>query len=177
MFFHLKRDLPLHHCFYYCSCICMNSEQNRNLLFFYAILLTFLYLFKNIFCLFHRIFHFLNMKAGTAFTVCFQFFTISLHIIFNEFQRILYDICCRTVIHSKQNLFCIREILSKSKHQFRISSTKSVDCLVIIPHYEQIILRLGQHTDHIILNSINILKFINQNVSEFLLPLCKYIWS
>ena len=49
----------------------------------------------------------------------------------------------------------------KPQHDLRLGTSEPVDGLVIIPHYEQVILRLSQHSHDLILDPVNILKLIN----------------
>ena len=45
-----------------------------------------------------------------------------------------------------------------------------INGLVVVPHDKKIVLRLCQQTDDIILKLIDVLKFIHQDIAEFLLP-------
>ena len=71
------------------------------------------------------------------------------------------------VIDIQRNSFCVWVIIWKMEHDLRTCSSKTVDGLVVISYYEQIVLRLCQHPDNVVLNRIDILKFINQNVLKF----------
>ena len=44
-----------------------------------------------------------------------------------------------------------------------------IDRLIVIPNNKEVIFRLGKEPDHIILQRIDILKFIHQNIPEFFL--------
>ena len=76
----------------------------------------------------------------------------------------------RTIIHRQRNGPKRRKFLLHIKHQLRLCSTESVNGLIIIPNYKQIVSRCCKHPDHFILHTVDILEFIDQDILETLLP-------
>ena len=74
------------------------------------------------------------------------------------------------VIHIQKHLLCLGILLGKVQHNLRLRAAKTINRLVIIAHNKEIILRLGKHSYHLILQRANILKFIDENILKTLLP-------
>ena len=79
------------------------------------------------------------------------------------------------VIYFKIHNLCLRVYLLKSQHNFRLRTAEPIDGLVIISHYKEIIFRCGKHTHDLPLDQIDILKFVDQNITVLFLPCRKNI--
>ena len=177
MFFHRKRNLILHHLFRQSSRIQICPVQNSHLLIRNIFSFKFLNLSQNIFCFFRWIRYFLYMNSLIWFLKCLDLFFKTHSIICDYPRSSLYNITGRSVIYIQKNLFCIRIVLHKFHHDSWFCTSESIYRLIIIPYYKQIILGSCQHAHYIILCLIYILKFINQDVFELLLPFFQYIRS
>ena len=80
------------------------------------------------------------------------------------------DALRRTVILCKLDHHSFRKIFLKIQHDLRLCAAKTIDGLVIITDDKQIVSRLCQKFDRLILDRIDILKFIDQNIAKLLLP-------
>ena len=65
------------------------------------------------------------------------------------------------VILIQKNLLGSRVILLKSQHDLRPGSPEPVYGLVVVAHDKQVVLRQGHHADHLILDAVDILEFID----------------
>lgn len=80
------------------------------------------------------------------------------------------DALRRTVILCKLDHHSFRKIFLKIQHDLRLCTAKTIDGLVIIADDKQIVSRPCQKFDRLILDRIDILKFIDQNIAETFLP-------
>ena len=101
---------------------------------------------------------------------CLNGFRESLFIVGDQLSGLTHDGSAAPVINVQRNGFCIWIIFWKMEHDLRTCSSKTVDRLIVVSYYEQIVLRLRQHPDNVVLNRIDILKFVNENILKFFLP-------
>ena len=74
------------------------------------------------------------------------------------------------VIGIKKDAFCLGVVIFKAQHKLRPGTSKTVDRLVIVPHNKKIVLRKGQHFHNLILDPVDILKFVDQDILILALP-------
>ena len=74
------------------------------------------------------------------------------------------------VVRIQKHLFRRRIILFEVQHNLRLRAAETVDGLVVVAYDEQVILRRRQHPHNVVLQLIDILKFIHQDIPEFPLP-------
>ena len=80
-----------------------------------------------------------------------------------DVSRRLHNLRCGAVVHIKHDL-------SEVEHDIRLRASEAIDALVIIPDNEQIILRLCKKPYRVMLNLIDILKFIDKDILKLALP-------
>ena len=89
---------------------------------------------------------------------------------FNHSHRTVQNFFRTPIIHIEQHLLSSRIILLKVQHNLRTRTPKMVDGLVIVSHDEQVFSGFRQKSYHIVLNWIDILKFVYQYIGKPLLP-------
>ena len=99
----------------------------------------------------------------------------TIFIVFDNVISSLEDGLGRTVIFLQQNNFCFRIILLKIQDILHISTTPTVDRLVSIPYYADILETRSQEFNELILSMVGILILINMNVLELLLVISQNI--
>ena len=95
----------------------------------------------------------------------------------DQIARRRNDCRCAPVILFEGHNFGIRIHFLKREHDFRLRTAETIDRLVIVPHNKQIIHRLRHQAHNIVLDLVDILKFIHEDIRIALLPRRKNIFS
>ena len=97
-------------------------------------------------------------------------FLESLFIRSDHLHRRRKDFFAAAIIHIQGYDFCSRIVFGKIQHDLRSCASEMIDRLVIISHNKKIILRFCKKLYDIILQLVDVLKLIDKNILEFILP-------
>ena len=170
LFFHGKGNLPLHKRGDQTLCFLIGAEKDGCILQIFSLFqpLSQFRRYTEIFLSGIRILaepNRLSLLVGRT-----QFFLESCFISADHFHGGIQDPFAAPVIHIQNHLLCPGIILREIQHDLRTGAPEMINGLVVVPHDKKIVLRLCQQTDDIILKLIDVLKFIHQDITEFLLP-------
>ena len=173
---HDKRYIIDHELFHQTAHLDIGAENHCNLLPGYSLLLMHIHDFPYHFqVLVRRFLKGLYENFSALFSGRRHMLGIAMLIVANQPFRPGHNGTCGTIVSIQHSHFRSRIILCKSEKYLRSGAAKSINRLIIVAHYKKIILRSGKHPDNLILNSIDILKFINQYVGIFFLPGQQYV--
>ena len=167
---HPKREVVFHEFFQINTCSGIRPEQNCDLLRLSSVSQHILHFFDN-----RQSLHCLILKerdcdllSVSADAMCAFLKTVG--VVSDHPAGSFDDALRRTVILCKLDHHSFRKIFLKIQHNLRLCTAKTIDRLVIIADDKQIVSRLCQKFDRLILDRIDILKFIDQNIAETFLP-------
>ena len=79
---------------------------------------------------------------------------------------LLHNLPIAAVIFLQHDRLCLRIIIRKSQKQLRLGATECVNRLIVVPHQKQVVLRLRQKPQNLILHRIHILRLIHQKIRK-----------
>ena len=167
---HLERDLRFHQLFYCGTAAKIRTEQQRHLLIRTAVFLRLPQLLCNGAHLLPRVLVSPDRNRGTFLIVGGNCLFIPLFVVVDQALGPLHDKFRTTVIFIEHYLRRARVILRKIQHDLRFGPAELVNRLVIIPDNKEVIFRQSQHPHNLILHGADVLKLVNQDILEFLLP-------
>ncbi|MNW62416.1 hypothetical protein D3C74_405440 [compost metagenome] len=75
----------------------------------------------------------------------------------------------RTVVNIQRYYLCIRVELFEFKNELAARTVERINRLIIVADDHQIMLRMGNHFDQLILQCVRILEFVDHYILELLL--------
>ena len=177
LFFHGKRNLVLHQGSNKPLCLLIGTKKHCSILQILSCLQPLLQKSGNLHILFSWIVKFHHLHRFSLLIWRRQPLLKADLVAAHHIHGCLKYIFRTAIINVQKNRFCLRIIFGKVQHDLWLGATEMINRLIIVSHYEQVIPGLCQHPYNIILEMVDILKFIYHNVLEFVLPCRQDIFS
>ena len=88
----------------------------------------------------------------------------------DQAQGRIHDIRCGTVIFFQYDFFRVRIIFVKMQHDLRSRPAETIDRLIVIPDHKEIVFGKRKHFHDVKLKLVDVLEFIDQNITVLFLP-------